>query len=75
MLASIWYIEKIAYFALCLKNVDKSDIEMSNVCEITGKSFMIGNNVSHSKDVPKGGLIRIFSTGSFIFPKKIVGLA
>jgi large subunit ribosomal protein L28 len=32
-----------------LKNVDKSDIEMSNVCEITGKSFMIGNNVSHSK--------------------------
>jgi large subunit ribosomal protein L28 len=27
----------------------KFDIEMSRVCQITGKAAMVGNNVSHSK--------------------------
>ena len=32
-----------------LENIQKTDTEMSKVCQITGKKAVIGNNVSHSK--------------------------
>ncbi len=45
---NLFGIDKSTYFALCLKNY-KNKIEMSKICQITGKKAMIGNNVSHSK--------------------------
>ena len=42
---------KIAFFALRFKSskIFKEKIEMSRICQITGKKMMVGNNVSHSK--------------------------
>jgi len=49
----LFCIDKIAYFVPCLEKYlnenYKNKIEMSKICQITGKKAMIGNNVSHSK--------------------------
>jgi large subunit ribosomal protein L28 len=38
----------MTYFASCLKN-SKKDTNMSRICQITGKTSQVGNNVSHSR--------------------------
>jgi large subunit ribosomal protein L28 len=44
---------KITYFALRFEKTDTDkkikNNQMSNICQVTGKKAMVGNNVSHSK--------------------------
>ena len=42
---------------------------MSRVCQITGKSFMVGNNVSHSKRKTKRKFLPNLVTKKFFIPE------
>jgi large subunit ribosomal protein L28 len=45
-------------------------IEMSRVCQITGKSVMVGNNVSHSKRRTKRKFYPNLVTKKFFIPEE-----
>ncbi len=43
---------------------------MANVCQITGKKMMVGNNVSHAKNRTKRKFYPNFQTKKFYIPEE-----
>lgn len=58
------------YFANRLRKQSKNQETMSKVCQITGKSTMIGNNVSHSKRRTKRSFEPNLFTKKFFFEEE-----
>lgn len=48
----------------------KQDLKMSRVCQITGKSVMVGNNVSHSNRKTKRKFLPNLMVKKFYIPEE-----
>ena len=61
--------ENNSFFAPAF-SVSNKNIEMSRVCQITGKSVMTGNNVSHSQRKTKRKFYPNLITKKFYMPEE-----
>lgn len=64
------FIQEINGFFAPAFSVSYKIIEMSRVCQITGKSVMVGNNVSHSKRRTKRKFYPNLITKKFYMPEE-----
>lgn len=59
------------YWFLCTRFLLKvKQLEMSRVCQLTGKSVMVGNNVSHSQRKTKRKFYPNLITKKFYIPEE-----
>jgi large subunit ribosomal protein L28 len=57
------------YFAPAFR-IRKKQLEMSKVCQLTGKSVMVGNNVSHSNRKTKRKFFPNLVSKKFYLPEE-----
>ncbi len=65
----MWFSEISGFFAPAF-SISNKTIDMSRVCQITGKSVMTGNNVSHSKRRTKRKFYPNLITKKFFIPEE-----
>ena len=65
----MWFSENSSFFAAAF-SVSYKIIEMSRVCQITGKTVMSGNNVSHSQRKTKRKFYPNLITKKFYMPEE-----
>ncbi len=62
-------LQKVVIFASAFV-ITRNNLDMSRVCQLTGKSVMVGNNVSHSNRKTKRRFYPNLITKKFFVPEE-----